>query len=206
MGSFAKYLGGSSGNVAYGTARQGLKSSMLARVGDEHMGRFVREELQRLGVDTSHLITDQQRLTALVILGIKDEDTFPLIFYRDNCADMAITSDDVSEEYIASARCLAITGTHLSHPQTREAVLTALKYARKHGVKTALDIDHRPVLWGLTSIGDGETRYIESENVTASLKEVLGLFDLIVGTEEEFHIAGGSEDTLQALKLSLIHI
>jgi 5-dehydro-2-deoxygluconokinase len=200
MGSFAKYLGGSSGNVAYGTARQGLKSSMLARVGDEHMGRFVREELQRLGVDTSHLITDQQRLTALVILGIKDEDTFPLIFYRDNCADMAITSDDVSEEYIASARCLAITGTHLSHPQTREAVLTALKYARKHGVKTALDIDYRPVLWGLTSIGDGETRYIESENVTASLKEVLGLFDLIVGTEEEFHIAGGSEDTLQALK------
>ncbi|KJY70643.1 5-dehydro-2-deoxygluconokinase [Vibrio coralliilyticus] len=200
MGSFAKYLGGSSGNVAYGTARQGLKSSMLARVGDEHMGRFVREELQRLDVDTSHLITDQQRLTALVILGIKDEDTFPLIFYRDNCADMAITSDDVSEEYIASARCLAITGTHLSHPQTREAVLTALKYARKHGVKTALDIDYRPVLWGLTSIGDGETRYIESENVTASLKEVLGLFDLIVGTEEEFHIAGGSEDTLQALK------
>ena len=37
VSSFAKYLGGSSGNVAYGTARQGLRSSMLARVGDEHM-------------------------------------------------------------------------------------------------------------------------------------------------------------------------
>lgn len=34
-------------------------SSMLARVGDEHMGRFLREELQRLGVDTSHLITER---------------------------------------------------------------------------------------------------------------------------------------------------
>jgi 5-dehydro-2-deoxygluconokinase len=200
MGTFAKYLGGSSGNVAYGSARQGLKSSMLARVGDEHMGRFLREELQRVGVDTSHLITDKERLTALVILGIKDEDTFPLIFYRDNCADMAITPDDVDEAYIASARCLAITGTHLSHPQTREAVLTALRYARKHGVKTALDIDYRPVLWGLTSLGDGETRYIESGEVTRQLQEVLGLFDLIVGTEEEFHIAGGDTDTLQALK------
>ncbi|MCL9780743.1 5-dehydro-2-deoxygluconokinase [Vibrio sp. S4M6] len=200
MGSFAKYLGGSSGNVAYGTARQGLRSSMLARVGDEHMGRFVREELQRVGVDTAHLITDKERLTALVILGIKDEDTFPLIFYRDNCADMAISSDDVSEEYIASARCLAITGTHLSNPQTREAVLTALKYARKHGVKTVLDIDYRPVLWGLTSLGDGETRYISSERVTEQLKEVLSWFDLIVGTEEEFHIAGGDDDTLKALQ------
>ncbi|MFQ3176200.1 MAG: 5-dehydro-2-deoxygluconokinase [Psychromonas sp.] len=200
MGSFSKYLGGSSGNVAYGTARQGLKSSMLARVGDEHMGRFLKEELDAVGVDTSHMITDKERLTGLVILGIKDTETFPLIFYRDNCADMAITAEDVSEEYIASARCLAITGTHLSNPQTREAVLTALKYARRHGVKTALDIDYRPILWGLTALGDGETRFIASESVTAQLKDVLHLFDLVVGTEEEFHIAGGSTDTIAALR------
>ena len=166
VSSFAKYLGGSSGNVAYGTARQGLRSSMLARVGDEHMGRFLREELSQVGCDTSHLITDKDRLTALVLLGIKDRDTFPLIFYRDNCADMAITASDVDESYIASARCLAITGTHLSHPQTREAVLTALGYARRHGVRTVLDIDYRPVLWGLTSLGDGETRFIAADKVT----------------------------------------
>ncbi|OTA18536.1 ADP-heptose synthase [Xenorhabdus vietnamensis] len=200
MGSFSKYLGGSSGNVAYGTARQGLKSSMLARVGDEHMGRFLREELKRVGCDTSHLITDKERLTALVLLGIKDNKTFPLIFYRDNCADMAITRNDFSENYIASARCLAITGTHLSHLQTRDAVLTALQYARRNGVKTAIDIDYRPVLWGLTSLGDGETRYIASGQVTARLQEVLSQFDLIVGTEEEFHIAGGSTDTVEALR------
>ncbi len=200
MGSFNKYLGGSSGNVAYGTAVQGLKSSMLARVGDEHMGRFLREELERVGCDTSHLITDKERLTGLVILGIKDEDTFPLIFCRENCADMAISKDDFTEEYIASARCLAITGTHLSNPKTREAVLTALKYARRNGVKTALDIDYRPVLWGLTSLGDGETRYIASDKVTQELQEVLGLFDVIVGTEEEFHICGGTDNTIDALK------
>ena len=200
VSTFSKYLGGSSGNVAYGTAVQGVKSSMLARVGDEHMGRFLREELQRVGVDTSHLITDKDRLTALVILGIKDQDTFPLIFYRDNCADMAITKDDFTEEYIASARALAITGTHLSHPNTREAVLTALEYAGRNGVKRLLDIDYRPVLWGLTSLGDGETRFIDSEAVTKSLQEVLHHFDVLVGTEEEFHIAGGSTDTLTALK------
>lgn len=198
--SFSKYLGGSSGNVAYGTAVQGVKSSMLARVGDEHMGRFLREELQRVGVDTSHLITDKERLTALVILGIKDQDTFPLIFYRDNCADMAITKEDFSEDYIASAKALAITGTHLSHPKTREAVLTALEYAGRNNTKRLLDIDYRPVLWGLTSLGDGETRYIDSAAVTKSLQEVLHHFDVLVGTEEEFHIAGGSTDTLTALK------
>ncbi|EIZ2109958.1 5-dehydro-2-deoxygluconokinase [Salmonella enterica] len=201
MSTFAKYLGGSSGNVAYGTAIQGLRSAMLARVGDEHMGRFLREELIRVGVDTQYLITDKEHLTALVLLGIKDQDTFPLIFYRDNCADMALTPEDISEEYIASSRALAITGTHLSHPNTRAAVLKALEYARKHRLRRVLDIDYRPVLWGLTSLGDGETRYITSDKVTRELQEVLHHFDLIVGTEEEFHIAGGSTDTLTALRM-----
>lgn len=200
MSTFAKYLGGSSGNVAYGTAIQGLRSGMLARVGDEHMGRFLREELQRVGVDTQCLIIDKDRLTALVLLGIKDRETFPLVFYRDNCADMALTPADIREEYIASSRALAITGTHLSHTNTREAVLTALSYASCHGLRRILDIDYRPVLWGLTSLGDGETRFISCDDVTRQLQEVLHHFDLIVGTEEEFHIAGGSTDTLEALR------
>ncbi|WP_380183153.1 5-dehydro-2-deoxygluconokinase [Kalamiella sp. sgz302252] len=200
MSTFSKYLGGSSGNVAYGTAIQGLKSGMLARVGDEHMGRFLREELQRVGADTECLITDKTRLTGLVILGIKDQDTFPLVFYRDNCADMGLTPEDIKEDYIASSRAVAVTGTHLSHPDTRAAVLKALEIARRHGLRTALDIDYRPVLWGLTSLGDGETRFIESSHVTQQLQEVLHYFDLVVGTEEEFHIAGGSTDTLTALK------
>lgn len=200
MTSFAKYLGGSSGNVAYGTAIQGLRSGMLARVGDEHMGRFLREELTRVGVNTEFLITDKHRLTALVLLGIKDQDTFPLIFYRDNCADMGLTPDDIDENYIASSRALAITGTHLSHPNTRAAIIKSLELAKKHGLRRALDIDYRPVLWGLTSLGDGETRFISSEKVTRELQEVLHHFDLIVGTEEEFHIAGGSTNTLEALR------
>lgn len=200
MSTFSKYLGGSSGNVAYGTAIQGLKSGMLARVGDEHMGRFLREELQRVGADTQCLITDKKRLTGLVILGIKDQDTFPLVFYRDNCADMGLIPDDIDEEYITSARAVAVTGTHLSHPDTRAAVLKALDIARRHGLRTALDIDYRPVLWGLTSLGDGETRFVESQHVTRQLQEVLHYFDLVVGTEEEFHIAGGSTDTITALK------
>ncbi|MBW1254239.1 bifunctional 5-dehydro-2-deoxygluconokinase/5-dehydro-2-deoxyphosphogluconate aldolase [Pantoea allii] len=198
--SFAKYLGGSSGNVAYGTAIQGLRSAMLARVGDEHNGRFLRESLQRVGCNTDALITDKKRLTALVILGIKDEETFPLIFYRDNCADMGLVPEDIDEAFIASSRSVAVTGTHLSHPQTRAAVLKALDFARKNGLRTALDIDYRPVLWGLTSLGDGETRFIASSEVTAQLQEVVHYFDLIVGTEEEFHIAGGSTDTLTALR------
>lgn len=200
MGSFDKYIGGSPTNIACGTARLGLKSGLITRVGDEHMGRFIREELERHGVSTQGVKTDSERLTALVILGIRDETQFPLIFYRENCADMALCEEDIDEAFIASARSVLATGTHLSHPRTKAAVIKALKLARQHGLKTALDIDYRPNLWGLAGHGDGESRFVESAEVTSKLMETLHYFDLIVGTEEEFHIAGGSTDTIKALR------
>ena len=200
VSSMAKYLGGSSGNVAYGTARQGLKSSMLARVGNDHMGRFIKEELERAGCSSEHLITDNDRLTALVLLGIEDDETFPLIFYRDDCADMALCEDDITESAIASAKVLHITGTHFSTPHTNAACRKAIEFARHNGTRTTLDIDYRPVLWGLTGKAEGENRFVVSEEVTEHMQGIVPLFDLIVGTEEEFHIAGGSTDTLQALR------
>jgi 5-dehydro-2-deoxygluconokinase len=200
MGSFQKYIGGSPTNMAAGTARLGLKSALITRVGDEHMGRFIREELAREGVDVRGVRTDPERLTALVLLGIRDQHQFPLIFYRENCADMALCEDDIDESFIAEARSVVATGTHLSHPRTEAAVLKALTLARKHGAQTALDIDYRPNLWGLAGHGAGESRFIESAAVTAKLQSTLHLFDLIVGTEEEFHIAGGTTDTVAALR------
>lgn len=197
--SFAKYLGGSSANVAFGTARLGLHSAMLSRVGDDQMGTFLLETLAKEGCDTSQVKVDADRLTALAILGIKDSTSFPLLFYRENCADMAVEPDDIDEAFIGRCRALAITGTHLSQPGVLAASQRALELARKHDVRTVLDIDYRPVLWGLTGRGNGEQRFVAADHVTKHLQAILPSFDLIVGTEEEFHIAGGSEDLMAAL-------
>lgn len=199
MRSFNKYIGGSPTNIAAGAARLGLAAGLITRVGDEHMGRFVREQLQAEGVDVRGVVTDPDRLTALVLLGIRDRESFPLIFYRSDCADMALCEDDIDPDFIAEADCVTVTGTHLSNPMTEAAVLKAVRLARDNGARTALDIDYRPNLWGVAGHGDGESRYVESQAVTAKLQSNLSLFDLIVGTEEEFHIAGGSTDTLAAL-------
>jgi 5-dehydro-2-deoxygluconokinase len=189
--SFAKYLGGSSANIAFGAARLGLKSAMISRVGDEQMGRFLLQTLQREGCDTSMVQTDPQRLTALVLLGLKDRDHFPLLFYRENCADMAIDAALVREDFIAQCRALLITGTHLSQPVVRTASTTALDHAAKHGLLRVLDIDYRPVLWGLTKRGEGANRFVADASVTAALQQMLPRFNLLIGTEEEFLIAGG---------------
>ena len=200
MASFAKYLGGSPTNTASGGARLGLKTGLLTRVGADHMGRFIREQLAREGVDVAGVLTDAERLTALVVLGIRDRDTFPLIFYRENCADMALEAGDVDEAWFARAGAVLINGTHLSQPNVYAASLKAAKAVKAAGGRVAFDIDYRPVLWGLTGKDAGENRFVENQDVTRKLQEVLTLCDLIVGTEEEIHILGGTTDTIAALR------
>ncbi|MGB1346708.1 MAG: PfkB family carbohydrate kinase, partial [Pseudomonadales bacterium] len=186
MSSFAKYVGGSPANTSIGTARLGLKSAMLTRVGDEHMGRFIRETMQAEGVDVRGVKTDPERLTALVILGIQDEERFPLIFYRENCADMALCEEDIDEDLIASSRALLLSGTHLSTDKVAAASRKAIALAKKHNTQVVLDIDYRPNLWGLAGHGDGESRFIADGKVSEHLQQFLPDLDLIVGTEEEF--------------------
>lgn len=200
MASFAKYVGGSPTNTAVGLARLGLQPALVTRVGADHMGRFIREQLMHEGVETSSVKTDPDRLTALVILGIRDRDTFPLIFYRENCADMALGTDDIDEAQIQASRAVLINGTHLSRPTVFEASLKAIKLARESGGRIVFDIDYRPVLWGLTSKDMGEDRFVASDEVTDRLQTVVPLCDLIVGTEEEIHILGGNVETIEALK------
>ena len=199
MASFAKYIGGSPANTAIGLSRLGLRSALVTRVGADHMGRFIVEQLEREGVDTSAVRSDPARLTALVILGIRDRERFPLLFYRENCADMGLTAEDVDEELIQSAEAVLVNGTHLSTDTVFPASMKAVGLARRHGARVVLDIDYRPVLWGLADKDMGENRFVASAAVTERLQQVIPDCDLIVGTEEEFHILGGVTDTVAAL-------
>jgi 5-dehydro-2-deoxygluconokinase len=200
VGTFAKAVGGSPANVAIGAARLGLRSALITRVGDEPMGRFVREQLVREGVEARGVHVDPERLTALVLLSVRDAETFPLIFYRENCADAALSPADIDAELVASARAVLVTGTHFSLPAGAEAQRAAMRIAKAHGRRVILDIDYRPSLWGIGGHDAGENRYARSARVTQALGPLLPECDLIVGTEAEMHIAAGTEDMLEAIR------
>src|SRR6202789_1234222 len=133
MLSFAKYIGGSPTNTAIGAARLGLRSGLLTRGGDDPFGRCVREQLGREGVDVAGVLTDPARLTALAILGIRNPVDFPLIFYREDCADMALDAGDVDPAFIASAGAVLVNGTHLSAPGVAAASRKACELVRAAG-------------------------------------------------------------------------
>ncbi|MBN8951079.1 MULTISPECIES: 5-dehydro-2-deoxygluconokinase [unclassified Rhizobium] len=200
IASFAKSVGGCPANIAIGTARLGLKSGLITRVGDEQMGRFIREQSAREGVAVDGIATDKERLTALVLLAVEAEGVSPMIFYRSDCADMALNEDDIDENFIKSSGAVLVSGTHFSKPNTEAAQRKAIRIARANGRRVIFDIDYRPNLWGLAGHAEGFERYVKSDRVSSKMKETLPDCDLIVGTEEEIMIASGADDVLGALK------
>jgi 5-dehydro-2-deoxygluconokinase len=197
--SFRKYVGGSAANIALNTARLGVKTAMLTRVGEEQMGRFVRSTMADTGVNVSHVTFDPEHLTPYVLLAIRDIENFPRIFAYGDAADMALDEGDVDPGFIASSGALLVTGTPLSRPGSRSATFKAVSAAREAGTRVLFDLDYRPVFWGVASHQQGGQMFVESTEVTEEYRSVLPHCDLVVGTEEEIRIAGGHPDTRESL-------
>jgi 5-dehydro-2-deoxygluconokinase len=111
-----------------------------------------------------------------------------------------LCADDIDADFVASARAVLVTGTHFSIPAAAQAQRKAIDVARAHGRRVILDIDYRPNLWGIGGHDAGDSRYARSARVTQALSGVLPQCALIVGTEEELHVAAGIEDTLEAIR------
>jgi 5-dehydro-2-deoxygluconokinase len=180
--SFDAYVGGCPTNVSVGTRRLGLRSVLLTAVGDDQIGDFVTAFLDREGVDTRFIPRKAGRRTSAVVMAIQPPDRFPLTFYRDNCADRALTIADVERAPIDGTRLVFLTGTGLSHDPARDATLAAADRARAVGAVVMVDIDYRADQW-------------DSANTFAGYMDaLLRSAALAVGTEEEVIAASGAPD------------
>src|SRR5712691_1726585 len=145
--SFAAYVGGCPTNISVGTRRLGLRSILLTAVGPDPVGDFLLHFLEQEGVINNFIPRKPGRRTSAVILGIEPPDKFPLVYYRDNCADIQLSIDDVLAVPISDCRVFEFSGTGLSHEPSRSATIFAAEQAKAAGAKVILDLDFRPNQW-----------------------------------------------------------
>ncbi|HYN89041.1 MAG TPA: 5-dehydro-2-deoxygluconokinase, partial [Ardenticatenaceae bacterium] len=175
--SFAAYVGGSPTNISVGTRRLGLKSALLTAVGEDPVGDFVLHFLQAEGVETRFIPRKPGHVTSAVLLGIEPPDRFPLVFYRDNCADVQLSVDDVLAAPLADCRVLQFAGTNLSKEPVRSATLYAVETARAAGAEVVLDLDLRVSQWH------------DPRAFGAAIRSALRLVDVAIGTRDEINAA-----------------
>ncbi|WOP19230.1 5-dehydro-2-deoxygluconokinase [Raineyella sp. LH-20] len=184
--SFGKFVGGSPTNVAVAAARMGHSSAVITEVGDDPFGRFVRQEVARLGVDPRYVITNHDFLTPVTFCEIFPPDDFPLYFYRQPSApDLQIRPADIPEDAVRGAKIFWLSVTGLSVEPTRSAHHRALDL-RGRTPLTVLDLDYRPMFW-------------ENEQVAhTEVGRVLDRVDIVVGNKEECRIAVGETEPERA--------
>lgn len=175
--SFAAFVGGCPTNISVGVRRLGLKSALLTGVGEDKVGDFILHYLRNEQVDVSLTPKIPGRRSSAVVLGIEPPDTFPLVFYRDNCADIAITIDDIRRIPFDSVKSILVSGTGLSQEPSRSATLFAANEASQCGVKVLLDIDFRSDQWP------------DLQTFGTTIRSILPNIDIMIGTETEVKAA-----------------
>src|ERR687894_1794159 len=171
--SFSAFVGGSPTNISVGARRLGLRAALLTAVGDDLVGDFVMSFLAREGVEAAFSPRKPGRRTSAFMLAIQPPDKFPIVPYRDNCADLELTVEDVLAAPVAESRALLVTGSGLAREPSRAATRFAAERAREHGNKVVLDLDVRAELWP------------DMRAYSAEVRALLPLVDVVLGTSEE---------------------
>lgn len=198
--TFRKYLGGTAGSIAIGASRQGLKTAILSGVGCDPMGDFLVESLRSEGVDTQHLLRVSEHLTALAILGINPPEHFPILYYRQDCADLQLQPEHCDKELLKQARAILITGTWLSQESIRATTHHLIELARHAKTRIVFDLDFRPTLWQATVGQTADFSESTRDAIMAQYQAVLPSCDMVVGSPEEFALASGQSNLTQALE------
>ncbi|HUN06522.1 MAG TPA: 5-dehydro-2-deoxygluconokinase [Aggregatilineales bacterium] len=175
--SFAAYVGGSPTNICVGARRLGLKTALLTAVGVDPVGDFILNFLNHEGIETGYIPRKPGHNSSAVVLGIEPPSHFPIMFYRDNCADNQLTIDDVLAAPLNDCKVFQFAGTNLAKEPVRSATLFAAEQAKAAGAKVVLDIDFRPGQWhDVRAFG-------------VAVRSALRLVDVVIGTEDEINAA-----------------
>lgn len=175
--SFGAFVGGSPTNISVGAQRLGLKTALLTAVGEDPVGDFILEFLRNEGVETRYIPKKADARSSAVLLGIEPPDRFPLVFYRENCADIQLTIDDALAAPLEDCTAFEFAGTNLSRDPSRMATIFAAERARAAGARVILDLDFRPDQWE------------DVRTFGQVVRIALPLVDVVIGTEDEINAA-----------------
>lgn len=183
--TFGKYLGGSPTNVAVAAARHGRRSAVITRTGEDPFGDFLRQELQRYGVDPQWATTVPDLQTPVTFCAIQPPEDFPLYFYgrSPSAPDWEIDAAEIDYDAVGEARIFWSTVTGMVREGSRKAQV-AMHEARpreslKVGQHTVLDLDYRPMFWE------------SKDQARAQVERILPYVTVAVGNSEECSVAVG---------------
>ena len=141
---FQRFQGGSPANLASNMARLGGSVALISCIGDDNFGVFVKNEIAKTGLDTSHIVTDPLLPTSIVVVS-RTQSTPDFIAYRS--ADKMLYPAHIPDELLKESDIFHTTSWPLSMEPAQSTVLDAARRATAFGTKLSVDFNYTPSIW-----------------------------------------------------------
>ncbi|MBQ4170574.1 MAG: carbohydrate kinase, partial [Ruminococcus sp.] len=180
--------GGAPANVAVAAARLGADAAFIGKVGRDYYGDFLRATLTENGVDISGMPVDNDAPTTLAVVSVSETGERSFSFYRRNCADTLLSSEEISTELLGNTRFLHFGSVSLTDDPARTATLFAAQKAKELGAVVTYDPNYRANLWN------------SEEEAVERMKSVLGFVDILKISDEELPLLTGTDDPVEGTR------
>lgn len=174
--------GGAPCNVLAMLNKLGKKTAFFGKVGKDQFGALLRDTLNKTGIDTSHLLTDEKVNTTLAFVHTFPDGDRDFTFYRNPGADMMLTEDEVDPELIGNARIFHFGTLSMTHEGVRQATKKALRIAKDRGLLISFDPNLRPPLWS------------SLEHAKEQMEYGFQYCDILKISDNEIQFVSGKED------------
>ncbi len=188
---FEKHVAGAETTVSVCVRRQGLRSGLITRVGDDEFGKCIINWVRGEGVDISQIRVDPEAPTGIYFVqrGFPIPSKSRMIYYRKGSAASRLSPSDIDPEYIGGAKLFHTTGitpalSDTALESTRKAVETAVA----KGVLISFDTNIRPVLWK------------SMEKAVDTLLPIISKVDILFTDPTDASILLGVKDIEEVLK------
>lgn len=185
MRIFEQNPGGAPANVLVAAENLGVKTAFIGKVGEDMHGAFLRETLEKAGIETKGLVSDSEVFTTLAFVSLNDgERSFS--FARKPGADTCLRKDEIDVELIKNSRIFHFGSLSLTDEPARSATIFAVEEAKNSGAVISYDPNYRPLLWK------------NREAAIEQMRSVIKYVDIMKISDEETELLTGFEKPEEA--------
>lgn len=187
--NFVKKAGGAPANVGAAITKLGGKAAFAGKVGNDPFGIFLKDTLEKVGVDTSMLILDDVFNTTFAYVSIKSDGERDFVFNRG--ADVNLKYQELDLDKIIKSKIIHFgSATALLGGELKDTYLKVMELAKNEEIFISFDPNYRVDLW--------KSRI--NDFVDISVK-CLKYADLVKVSDEEIKIISGKDSLKEGIEI-----
>jgi fructokinase len=196
---YAQFPGGAAANVAVACQRLGVSSALVGQVGFDTIGRYVKECIEKYGVDCKYLLQSDYR-TPMAFLHLDTKGKRSFSFNRDNTADLNYPIGELHSEMFQDVGIFHCCSNSLTEQAIYECTLKAMQMAKAEQVITSFDVNLRLIIW--PDMAQVKPRFMELMQYCDIVKLHVEEINYLRGTQSESEFLSALFDC--GLKIILI--